>query len=319
MGNPSLALLQHPPVGPRNDNRLVIALCLCGSIHRIRALLKVLGAHGWRCIRASEEPGVTLTLTEVTMEKSELQKLQQYAAGSRSQVAGFGGAIFIKWDYKTGTRTAGKANTDIAGRKFVADVPDAMAGFQRLEKGQKPQYALTRVLGDDDPIKRNELSDANPAYWLDDNKDPWVPATGLPLYDDETRQNYIIVAIYQARDAVADLLTAVAEHGIDHPEDAGKLPLVKFCVRKYPKDDGTTGYALYFDIDGWVDRPAAVQHVRPPPLNITSQADKGNGKAASASTSTAASKPSTDDKAKPQRKIAVVGGKPDYDDEVPFR
>ena len=318
MGNPTLALLR-PPVGPRNDSHLVIALRLRGSIHRVRALLKVLGNHGWRCIHASEEPGATLTLTEVIMEKSELQKLQQYAAGSRSQVAGFGGAIFIKWDYKTGACTAGKANTDIAGRKFVADAGDAMAGFQRLEKGQKPQYALVRVLDNVDPIKRNELSDTNPKHWLDDNKDPWVPVTGLPFYDEETRQNYIIIAAYGARDAVADLLQAVFDHGVAHPQDAGKLPLVEFCVREYPKNDGTTGYALYFEIDGWVDRPEAVLHVRPPPLNITPQADKGNGKTASAATSTAASKPSPDDTAKPQRKIAVVGGKPDHDDEVPFR
>ena len=74
------------------------------------------------------------------MEKSELQKLQQCAAGSRSQMSGFSGAIFIKWDYKTGACTAGKANTDITGRKFVADVGDIMGGFQRLEKGQRQQW-----------------------------------------------------------------------------------------------------------------------------------------------------------------------------------
>ena len=308
MGNATLALLSRPPPGP-HTGRLVVSLCLCGSVHRIRALLKTLGAHGWRCIRAHEEPGALLTLTEIIMEKSELEKLRQYAAGSRSQMAGFSGAIFIKRDYKTGICTAGKTNTDITGYKFVADVGDVMSGFQRIEKGQRPQYALVRVLDATvTPIKRGELSDPNPQHWLDDNKDPWVAATGLPLYVEETRQPYIFLAVYQARDAVADLLTAVAEHGTEHPQDADELPVVEFCDRTYTKDDGSKGHALFFDIHGWVDRSAAVLHVRPPPLNITARtdtADTGNGKASKSS-------------AEPQRKIVVPGGKPDYDDSIPF-
>jgi hypothetical protein len=252
------------------------------------------------------------------MEKSDLDKLGSYAASSRSQ--GFGGATYIKFDHKTGNRSAGKAGTDIAGRKLVADTGDAMAGFQRLESGQKPQYALVRILDNVDPIKRNELSDTNPTHWLDDNKDPWVPVTGLSLYDEETRQSFIFIAAYGARDAVADLLQAVVDHGIAHPEDADDLPLVEFCVREYLKNDGTTGYALYFEIDDWVDR-AAVPHVRPPPLNITSQADKANGGGKATITSKSKSDKSTPDAqadAKPKRTISVPGGKPDTDDEIPF-
>jgi hypothetical protein len=249
------------------------------------------------------------------MEKTDLQKLQHYAASSRSYVS-FGGATYIKLDYKTGKRTAGKAGTDIAGRKFGADVPDVMAGFQWLETGKKPEYALTRILDRDvAPIERAELSNNDPKRWLDPEKDPWQPVSGLPCFDPETHQNFIFLATYSARDAVADLIQAVVDHAAAHPEDADKLPLVEFCVREYPKNDGTTGYALYFEIDSWIDRPKAVLHINPPSLSITS---RGDSKAASKSAVKSQSKSSSGDEAKPQRKISVPGGKSDMDDEVPF-
>jgi hypothetical protein len=333
MGNPTLVLLQHPPVGPRVDNHLVVALRLCGSIHRVRALLKVLGNHGWRCLRASEEPGSsTITPEEIVMEKSDLEKLRSYAATTRSPMA-FAGCAFIKWDYKAGKYLVGKDNVDITGKKLVADVPNAMDGFQRLEKGTKPIYALTKILDATvDPIQRTELGDNDPNRWLDPERDPWVGCTAMPWFDESTRQVFILIATYGGRGEMSNVISAFVDHAVQHSKAGDQLPIVQLCVRQFTKNDGNPGYAMQLDIDGWVDRPAAVLHVQPPPLNITAKADKGNGSAGEANAaskseaSNASKSDSKSDKsptdakadAKPKGRKVSVPGAPNVDEDIPF-
>jgi hypothetical protein len=294
-----------------------VTMRLRGNVHRVRALLKVLGNYGWRCIAASEQPEFTLPLTEIiVMEKADLEKLKAYATTTRSSVA-FGGCTYIQWDWKAGKYTVGKNKTDFTNKKLAADVPNAMRGFQRLEKGQKPEYALTKVLDSSvEPIERNELSDADESQWTN-GKDPWVGVTAMPFFDPETRQSFIMIGAYGARSELSALIDAFVDRVSQDPAAADQRPLVQLCVREYVKpDDGTTGYAMQLDIVDWVTRPAAVLHIQPPPLNITSPTDKGGNKPASPFEPT---KPQPSDaKAKPKRKIAVVGGKPDYDDSVPF-
>jgi hypothetical protein len=280
--------------------------------------------HRHRRQRAASPPAQECAM----LNDTDLQKMRNFAASSRSYV-GFSGATYIKFDYKSGAVTAGKAATNIAGRKLAADMGDVMCGFQRLESGQKPQYALTRILASDvDPIQRAELSDADPRRWADSEKDPWMPVSGLPLFDPKTRQNFIFLALFSARDAVAELIQAFVDHATADPEHADQVPLVTFAVREYTKSDGNPGYALYFEIEGWIDRPSAVLHINPPPLSIS------NSKAADdfgtvADEFTRAEDPSTKApasdkakaKAKPARKIATAGGKSlsdDMADEIPF-
>ena len=293
---------------------MVVTLRLRGSIHRVRALLKVLGAYGWRCIDAYEQPAFTLPLTEtIVMNQEDLAKLKQYASTTRSWVA-FGGCSYIQWDWKTGQYTVGKSKTNFTGKKLAADTVDCMGGYQRLEKGQKPQYALTKILDPSvEPIERNELSDPDESRWTD-GKDPWVGVTAMPFFDPETRQSFIMIGAYGARGELSAVIDAYVDRVTQDPQAAEQRPLVQLCVREYVKDDGTPGYAMQLDIVDWVTRPAAVLHVQPPPLNITAPTNKGNDK-------TASTKPQpqpSDANAKPKRKIAVVGGKPDIDDEVPF-
>jgi hypothetical protein len=309
-----LALFPHPP--PPTESHLVVALRLRGSIRRLRALLKALGNHGWRCITAREEPGTFLTLTEIVMDATDLTKLKDYATTTRTTLA-FGGCAYIQWDWKTGKYLVGKNRTDYTNKKLCADVPDAMRGFQRLEKGQKPEYALTKVLDSSvEPIERNELSDPDESQWTN-GKDPWVGVTAMPFFDPETRQCFILIGAYGARGELGALINAYVDHVTQHPEAAEQRPLVQLCVREYAKpDDGTTGYATQLDLVDWVTRPAAVLHLQPPVLNITAPTDKGNDKPASLFEPT---KPQLSDaKVKPKRKIAVVGGKPDIDSEIPF-
>lgn len=249
------------------------------------------------------------------MDKPDLEKLKRYAATTKSSIA-FGGAQFIKWDFKSGKFLVGKNNANITGKKFVADLPDIMGGFQKLEAKKKPEYAVVKILGDVAPIERDELGENDKSTWLDD-KDPWTPVTVLPMFDPETRQVFVFPATYSGRGAAANLLEAFADHSAAHPEAADQLPLVQLCVREYTKGDGNPGYAVAFDIDGWIDRPNAVLHIEAPPLTITVEASRADhGKSATADSSKAKS---SDDKAKPKRKITLPG-KTDtgMDDVIPF-
>jgi hypothetical protein len=294
------------PIPLHDPRNAIFVLRLRGSIRRVRLLLKSLGNHGWRCVSAREDPAINISLSpeEVQMERSDLEKLKAYAASSRSEM-GMGGAALVKFDYKTGKCTAGRAGDDIAGRKFVADVPDLMAGFQRLEAGKKPIYALVRVLDSVTLIARAELGDTDPERWLNRDKDPYTAVSVLPLHDPQTMQPFVFPAAFSARGAVSDLLQAYIDHCTAHPEDANKLPVVEFYVRDYPKGDSSKGYALQFDVVDWVARDERVPHLRPPTLNITETGSKTEP----------ATKPDSPDK--PQRKVHVEGA-PDPDPEIPF-
>ena len=253
------------------------------------------------------------------MEKSELDKLRDYATSSRSSTGFlFGGATYLTFDWKEGRWLAGKNKTDLTNGQLVADLGDVMGGFQRLEKGMKPQYALTRILDPTvDPIERSELSNyvENRA---DGNKDVWVPVTASGFFDPESRASYIVIAAYAARDAMSNLLDAYVDHVAAYPEAAEQLPLVTFGVREFTKSNGEPGYAAQFDIESWVNRPAAVLHIKPPPIAVTTAEavrakTSGNGRG---------DESAPDDekvaKLKPKRKIRAEGEAADWDQEIPF-
>jgi hypothetical protein len=310
MPNPSLFLLSHPP--PRRvDNRLTVTLCLCGNTHRIRGLLKSLGANGWRCIRASKTPGVALPLTTevIVMDKADLQTLQQYAASTRSHLA-FGGVPFIPLDWKVGKYLVGKSKIDFTGKRVAADVPYTMVGFREWRDG-KPSYYLTRLLDKTiAPLERNELGQTNESLWVD-GKDPLVAVTVVPVFDAETRQVFIITAAYGDRAETGSVIDAFVVHNAERPDaEEPELPVIELLVRSYTKGDGKPGFAMQLDLTGdWITRPPSLFRVLPSPLKITvTEAAKSNSK----------SKAAADDKpAKPKRKVAIAGKSAD-DSEIPF-
>jgi hypothetical protein len=163
---------------------------------------------------------------ENEMDKHDLQRLKSYAAASRSPVS-FAGTIFLKFDWKAGKWLAGKSAMDFTNKKLVADLPDIMTGFQRLEAGKKPEYALTKILdASATPIERAELGETNPAHWLNADKDPWTGTTVLPFFEEDTRAVYIFTATYGARGAVSNLLDAFVDHANACSDKADQLPLV---------------------------------------------------------------------------------------------
>jgi hypothetical protein len=246
------------------------------------------------------------------MEKVALEKLRSYAASSRSQ-ATFGGSTFLKLDQNDGNWKAGKSNINMNDRKLGADLPDAMGGFQRLESGQKPIYAVVRILDDVAQPERSKLGELDEFKWID-KKDPYQPVIIVPFWDFETRQIFIYPAANSgARDAVAGLLDAYADNCANHPEDAHKLPIIELKSDSYVNTNGKTIFVPLLDIVGWTERPVAVRHVQPPPLSIEI-APKLAADAPAEST-----KPATADqraaaaKAKPKKPTKL-----DMNDEIPF-
>jgi hypothetical protein len=253
---------------------------------------------------------------ESPMEKSNLEKLKQYAATTRSPLA-FGGCTYIQWDWKVGKYLGGKNKTDITGKRLVADVSNVMVGFRHLAQGQKPAYALTRLLDPTvDQIERSELGQTDESQWID-GKDPWVPCTAMPFYDEETRQVFILIAAYGERSETGSLIHAFADHNEARPEATEQLPIVQLCVREYVKNDGNPGYAMQLDITGWTERSAAVLRITPPPLAIVDapKTAAGTDVKPAAVTTDSSDKPTAT--AKPKRKVSVPGV-PDMDLDIPF-
>jgi hypothetical protein len=290
------------------------------GIHALRALLKnAWRHHRLRCLHAREkssEQSNTVYQEEIPMDANDLARLRDYASTSRSSTGLlFGGATFISFDWKTGAWLAGKNQANFTNKQLVADLGDVMGGYQRLEKGVRPQYALTRILDSTvDPIERSELSNyvENRAA---DNKDPWTPVTASGFFDPETRVPYVVIGAYDVRDALSNLLEAYVDNAAAHPEAVEQLPLVTFAVRKFIKNDGSPGYAAQFDIDGWVDRPAAVLHIKPPPLTVTTEAAKSDDAKAAETTPDKAA----DDAKRSKRRIRAQGDtSTDFHDEIPF-
>ena len=237
------------------------------------------------------------------MDQADRSRLKNYATTTRSHLV-FGGVPFIPFDWKSGKYPVGKNKTDFAGRKLVADVANVMVGFREW-KDSKPVYFLTRLLDETvEPIERNELGQTDESLWVD-GKDPLVAVTVVPVFDEETRQVFIITAAYGERSETGNVIDAFVDHNESRAEGEEELPIIQLCGRPYTKNDGNVGHAMQLDVVGWATRPPMLR-VSPPPLNITvTETAKSHSK----------SKSSADDKAvKPKRKIEI----PRKSEEVPF-
>jgi hypothetical protein len=232
------------------------------------------------------------------MEKAALAKLKDFARTTVSPVL-FAGCAYIQWDFKAGKFLVGKDKEDFTGKQLVADIPHCMAGYMHLAKGERPSYALVHLL--DASVEQIERAELRPPPPLDaDERDYWVPCTGMPFFDQTSRQVFVLIGGFDTRSELGSLVNAFVGENQDGAAD--RLPLVTLGVRKYPKNDGTTGYAPQFDIDDWTARPAAVLRVQPPPLNIRKVDKSTNSKDGKTSA--------------PARIITVPGS--DLNDETPF-
>jgi hypothetical protein len=211
------------------------------------ALKRLLRHHGLRCLSVREESSPQKP-TEYPMDKSELECLRRYASVARSR-GGFG-ALFLKCDGNTGEWKAGKDGNDMAGRQLVADVPDAMQGFQKFEN-RKPIYVIGRICDGYVPPERSTLGDTDKTRWHR-GKDPWESVVLLPMYDPESREPFIFTSSNGGgKDAVTALVDAVVDNAALHPDDADKLPLCQLSGDHYENSHGKTIYTPIFEIMDW--------------------------------------------------------------------
>jgi hypothetical protein len=289
------------------------------GIRELRQFLKAAGRiFHLRCVGVSTEESVSgphcsrtarhrhrrIGNQESVMDQTDRNRLKDYATTTRSQMA-FGGCPFIKWDYKIGEYSVGKNATDFTGTKLVADVGNVMVGFREWKDG-KPVYFLTRLLDQTvEPIERHELGQTDESFWID-GKDPLVAVTVLPVYNEKTRQVFILTTAYGERPEAGNVIDAFVDHNEGRPDGEEEVPVIQLCERTYTKNDGKVGHAMQLDVVGWTTRPPNVLRVSPPPLTIAvTETAKSNSKA----------KASADDKAvKPKRKIEIPG----KSEEVPF-
>jgi hypothetical protein len=270
------------------------------GIHGLRAILKNCSRHDLRCIAAHE---ANSTATEgVSAMTTDLEFLRKFVASGRS--SGFNVPIF-RLDGNTGEyRRVGNQNkTDIlSGQQLAADPADTMAGWQKFED-KTPIYHIGRIADGFEIPPREALGPVNP-----DEKDPWRRIDLLPFWNLESREIWLFSAGNGgSRDAVANLLDAYVNKAAAHPEDHNKVPVVELATDSYENQHGKKIFVPIFEINSWIERPAAVRRILPPPIKMLEL--------------TAASEPIPEKSDQPEPVAAKAKPKrssKNMDDEIPF-
>jgi hypothetical protein len=118
------------------------------------------------------------------------------------------------------------------------------------------------------PPPREQLGDLNTFHW-ENGKDPWVRIDLLPFWDVDSREVLLFSAANQgSRDAVAHLVAAYINNVEVHPEDLTKVPLVELETDSYLNKHGKKIFTPIFAIIDWIERPAAVRRILPPPVKM---------------------------------------------------
>jgi hypothetical protein len=243
----------------------------------------------------------------------ELEYLRNFAAAARR--GGFG-VPFFRQDGTNGEyRRSGKSDTGpMNGQRHAADCPDVITGWQKFEK-KIPIYQVGRIADGYQPSSREELGDLNELGWQN-GKDPWVRIDLLPFWNPESREVLLFSAANQgSRDAVANLIGAFVNNIAAHPEDSNKVPLVELAADSYVNKHGKQIFYPIFEIVGWVERPAAVRRILPPPVKML---DLAAALAEPAKPTLAISDQRAPAAAKAKPKKPEKPAKLDYDDKIPF-
>jgi hypothetical protein len=200
------------------------------------------------------------------MPNLELDHLRNFAASARR--GGFN-VPFFRQDGNTGEyRRSGKNNpTVMNGHKLACDPADAMTGWQKFEK-KVPVYQIGRVADGYQSPARSELGDLDEGQW-ENNKDPWVRIDLVPFWDIESREVLLFSAANQgSRDAVANLIDIYVNNIAVHPDNLDKVPLVELASDSYTNNHGRQIFFPVFEILNWIERPAAVRRILPPPVKM---------------------------------------------------
>jgi hypothetical protein len=197
------------------------------------------------------------------MPNAELEHLRNFAAASRR--GGFNVPLF-RLDGNTGEykRTSKQHPDPMNGQILASDPGDLIIGWQRFQNNT-PILQVGRAADGYQPASREQLGDLPKAG----SKDPWQRVDFLPFWNPESREVLLFTASNQgSRDAIANLVEAYCNNLASHPEDRGKVPLVELATDSYENTHGKQIFIPIFDINDWIERPAAVRRILPPPIKM---------------------------------------------------
>jgi len=201
------------------------------------------------------------------MPNAELEHLRNFTAASRR--GGFNVPLF-RLDGNSGEfkRTSKQHPDPMNGQILASDPGDLITGWQRFQNNM-PILQVGRAADGYQPAAREQLGDLPEPG----DKDPWQRVDFLPFWSPESREVLLFTASNQgSRDAVANLVDAYCNNLAEHPEDQNKVPLIELGTDSYKNTHGKHIFVPIFDMNDWIERPAAVRRVLPPPvkmLNLT--------------------------------------------------
>jgi hypothetical protein len=137
---------------------------------------------------------------------------------------------FSKGDYVAGEE--GKEITE--GLTFTANLDELMTGWVKWSDGKPVEQIMVRVAEGRSLPKRAELGDTDPTTWETDSsgkpRDPWQPASYLPLMDEEGRLFTFATSSRGGLGAIGNLSRLYAWHRRKHSE---VYPIVALEVGSY--------------------------------------------------------------------------------------
>ena len=187
------------------------------------------------------------------------------AAQMRSPTSRAFDGDFVSLNGETGEWRAGKAKTVVNGRQLVADVHDRFAGWQKRQDKKFTYCGHGFVRDGHQPPAREKLDERDEARWPG-GKDPWQLCHYLPMFDPETREQFVFTTTSDGgKDALADLQDAYADHNEGRALDACEWPIVELAGESYVNSYGKTIHKPIFDIVGWCEPPPAFRRPKLPP------------------------------------------------------
>lgn len=203
---------------------------------------------------------------------SDFSVLRNAARALRSRT-GFEGS-FAKFNGETGLWTRGSKDkaTVIDGARFLADVRNALTGWQKFGPDSKPVHAGVGALMTQHELPaRDTLGDLDQNRWRGGN-DPWEVTCWLALFDLESRERLIFsTSSSGGRDALGILLEAFCDHNEVLEEAAEEWPLIELVSESYNNSFGKLIHKPIFDLCSWEMPPndfraKALKPPAPPPL-----------------------------------------------------
>jgi hypothetical protein len=237
------------------------------GIRNLRSALKtLLRSHHLRCLdaRMAADSFQTPSIGASKMYAgTDLDRLRNWAAAARRGGFGFTGFRLdgTNGEYRLITN---KAANKMNGERWAAMCTDAMIGWQRVVKGQSPTYVLGWVADGYQPPERSELGEMPTDS---DSKDVWTSASWLPFWNLESREVRIFHAANDgSRQAVANVVECYVTNCAVRTDQINYDPLTELAVDSYESKHGRRIYFPVFETIFWIDRPAALQRVIPPPV-----------------------------------------------------